>query len=222
MKDLDRRIKNDSTEQIYWDTRVDGDEITIEVRDGKVRMHGKVESRAAKSAAQQDIEIIPGVLSIENELDVVPKEKQDYPDDLTLNENARSILSFNNDLAALDIEVSVKQGWATLKGNVDSMWQKAKAEDLISDLVGVKGVTNKITIVPTDKVEDEVISKQIENALRRNTYIEAENIDVKVKGGIVTLSGYADRLVDSMSAYNTAFYIRGVKDVNNQIVIKKS
>jgi len=44
--------------------------------------------------------------------------------------------------------VAVKQGWVTLKGQVDRESQRLSATLLARQLVGVRGVTNSITLSP--------------------------------------------------------------------------
>ena len=45
------------------------------------------------------------------------------------------------------LDVQVKDGWVTLKGNVDHQFQSDKAFDHVASLYGVTGVTNEIQVV---------------------------------------------------------------------------
>lgn len=49
---------------------------------------------------------------------------------------------------ATDIEVRVEDGLITLSGTVDSRRIKREAEDIIEDLIGVKGVRNFLEVDP--------------------------------------------------------------------------
>ena len=57
-------------------------------------------------------------------------------------------------------------------------------------LGGVRGVINDIKIAPS--VPQDVEKKDVEEALKRNWSIEANNIDVKVLSKIITLKGSVD------------------------------
>ncbi len=105
-----------------------------------------------------------------------------------------------------------------LEGNVDSYWKRWKAEDLISELIGVIDVENHLTIVPTDDFMDKEIAKDIEKALDRNLYVDAENITVKVNQGEVTLTGTTPTNYARSKAFSAAAFTPGVIDVENEII----
>ena len=50
------------------------------------------------------------------------------------------------EVPAESIDVSVEDGWVTLKGDVDYQFQSNDAFDDVASLVGVTGVTNKIRV----------------------------------------------------------------------------
>jgi osmotically-inducible protein OsmY len=63
------------------------------------------------------------------------------------------------DLAAVNIQVQVSQGWVTLEGLVSAMRQRAAAESSIIKLRGIRGVTNNIAIKRSATVIEAVIPK---------------------------------------------------------------
>ena len=109
------------------------------------------------------------------------------------------------------MKVEVAAGWVTLTGELDWGYQYANAEQAISPLLGVRGVTNLITIKPRVSAID--LGTQITAALTRQAEREAHHIGVEVEGGIVTLSGKVHSMAEHDAAIGTAFSARGVSRV---------
>ncbi|MBN1261138.1 MAG: BON domain-containing protein [Anaerolineae bacterium] len=124
---------------------------------------------------------------------------------------------WNPDIYSLDIDVSVSNGVLTLEGTVDAYWKKWKAENLLSDLRGVISITNHLVVVPGDGFTDKAIAADIESALKRNQYVDAEDITVKVEEGHVTLTGSAPTYYARMRARSAAMNAPGVIEVENEI-----
>lgn len=72
----DDRIHEDACEALTRDSHVDATEITVEVREGVVRLNGHVESRAMKRRAEEVVEFVLGVKDVSNELSVAPAEPE--------------------------------------------------------------------------------------------------------------------------------------------------
>ena len=68
------------------------------------------------------------------------------------------------------IKVLVKNGWITLEGEVDWQYQKDAAFEAVHHLVGVKGVTNVITLKP--RVSAIEVKSRIEAAFRRSAEVD--------------------------------------------------
>ena len=56
-------------------------------------------------------------------------------------------LSWYSEVPGDDIDVHVKDGWVTLKGDVDFQFRSDIAFDDVSRVYGVTGVTNEIKVV---------------------------------------------------------------------------
>jgi osmotically-inducible protein OsmY len=65
-------------------------------------------------------------------------------DDDRIRKNVSDRLVDDTDLDASDIEVGVNKGVVTLRGSVDSLWDKRRAEDITKSVPDVKGVNNKL------------------------------------------------------------------------------
>ena len=57
-------------------------------------------------------------------------------------------LRLDNDVPDERIRVEVNDGLITLEGNVDQMFQKEAAEDAVNRVLGVRGISNRILVLP--------------------------------------------------------------------------
>jgi len=78
------------------------------------------------------------------------------------------------------------------------------------------------TDTKANNVVDEQIQREVIAELRWEPRIQANEIGVAVKDGIVTLTGYVDSYVKRWAAEEAAHRVRGVKAVANEIEIKLS
>jgi osmotically-inducible protein OsmY len=67
---------------------------------------------------------------------------------------------------------------------------------------------------------DSDIKRDVEEELKWNPEIDATNIGVSVKDGVVTLSGFAKSYVDKYEAQTTALRVAGVVAVANDIEVR--
>jgi osmotically-inducible protein OsmY len=122
------------------------DEIAIDTYDGMVTLRGTVGSFAQDRAAVADARGIRGVFDVYDELEVRLLDR-DRREDAEIRGAALQRLMWDPDLVADYIDVHVKDGWVTLKGEVDRQYQSDKAFDHATSLRGVRGVTNEIKVV---------------------------------------------------------------------------
>lgn len=215
----DEELKQIVIDELYWDDRVDPANMQVEVHDGRVVLMGTVPTYAALGAAEEDARAVAGTENVDSQLVVKQPAHALVPTDQEIESNLMNLLRWSAHVDASDIRVVVNDGWVTLKGTVPAYWQKVKARELASGLMGVIGVTNELAVVPSKRYEDRRIAEEIEAALERNIYVDAETVDVKVRDGVVMLAG----TVPDMRAYNaaldTAKYTPGVVDVINELVV---
>ena len=117
------------------------------------------------------------------------------------------------------IDVSVVEGIATLSGSVGNVLAKDRAERIAETVKGVRGVVNDIDVTAPFRY-DEVVAEDVENALRWNAATESWEISVSVKDGIATLAGVADSWQEKELAAKVAKGVRGVKGIDNEIVVE--
>jgi len=161
-----------------------------------------------------------GVVCVDNRLFVLFMPSNNVPADTDIKHNAQKALRWIADIDTTCIEINLKRGGITLKGTVPSFWHMNKAEDLISDLQGVIDVKNVLAVVPTEKIDDEIIAGNVVNELDRSAFLDAGKVLVKVVHGVVTLSGEVNstyaRWRMEMAIENTL----GVRDLINRVNVK--
>jgi osmotically-inducible protein OsmY len=212
----DEAIQTDVLEEVKWDTRVRPNEIGVAVKDGIVTLTGWVDSYMKKMAAEEAAHRVRGVKAVANDIEVrLPGSAERTDADLA--KAVLNALKWEANIPAGKLDVTVSQGWVTLKGEVEFGFQKRDAERAVQRLSGVKGVTNLITIKPLVSPTD--LKQQIERALVRNAETDARQITVEVQGGKLILRGTVRSYAEKQAAEDTAWSAPGVSEVDNQIMI---
>jgi osmotically-inducible protein OsmY len=121
-----------------------------------------------------------------------------------------------------EIGVAVKDGIVTLTGWVDLYLKKMAAEDAAHRVQGVKAVANDIEVHLPSSAErtDADLAAAVLNALKWDAFIPADNIDVTVSKGWVTLKGQVEFGFQRRAAERAIQRLSGVKGVSNLITIK--
>jgi osmotically-inducible protein OsmY len=213
-------LKNNVESQLIWDSRVDESSIKVEVNDGNVTLSGKVPSFIARLAAEEDAWMVPGVVSVENNIIIEIPSTGAIPDDREIRERIKNILNWNKSIDSSGIDVIVSRGWVILQGSVETYWKRLRVQELAAGVYGVLGIINNLAIVPTKSVSDAIIAENIVAALVRNAMTNSEDISVEVKDGSVTLAGTVSSAVEAKAARDIAFFTEGVREVHDNLVLK--
>jgi osmotically-inducible protein OsmY len=139
--------------------------------------------------------------------------------DAEVREDIIKVLGCTSDTNITGLNVSVQDGIVTLSGSVDAYWKIARIEDLASSVDGVLDIRNNIRVSPADTSPDLTIRKDIISALERMEVKGLENLDVKVKDGIVTISGSVPTWDTAFDVEDTARFTFGVVDVKNRLAV---
>jgi osmotically-inducible protein OsmY len=212
----DEEIQKDVLDELRWDMHVRPNEVGVSVQDGIVTLTGWVDSYMKKIAAENAALRVPGVKAVVNDIEVrLPGSAERT--DIDLAKAVLDALRWDANIPAGKIDVTVSQGWVTLKGEVDYAFQKREAERAIRHLSGIKGVINLITVRPQPLPAD--LKQNIERALVRNAETDAQHITVEVEGGKVILRGTVRSYAEKQAAEDTAWSAPGVTEVENRIVV---
>src|SRR5579859_94005 len=213
----DEDIQIDVLEELKWNTRVRPNEIGVAVKDGVVTLNGWVDSYLKKIAAEEAAHRVRGVKAVVNDIEVrLPGSAERTDADLAA--AVLNALKWDAAIPAGKVDVTVSQGWVTLKGEVDHGFQKRDALRAICRLSGTKGITNLMMVKPPQPAPQDLKS-QIEKALVRNAQTDAKYITVEVQGSEVILRGAVSSYAEKKAAEETASSASGVTEVDNRIIV---
>ena len=194
---------------------VAAEKIGVSVNDGVVELDGHVGSLFEKWAAERAAFRVADVTSIASEIIVdLPFDNTRTDEDIAL--AASTHLTWNFQVPK-SIKVKVAAGWVTLLGTAEWHYQKEEAERAIRSLHGVRGVSNEIQLKPSASALG--VKIKIENALKRDAQIDANNITVEALGGSVTLRGKVHSWRERQDAELAAFGAPGVASVDNLLTV---
>lgn len=212
----DTELQRDVLDELQWDPSFDAAEIGISAKDGIITLSGQVANFAEKSAAVRTAKRVSGVKAVADNIEVrLPGLSERTDADIA--RAAVNVLEWNIFVPHDRITVIVHDGWITLEGTVDWHYQKAAAEHAVHSLMGVRGVTNTITVKPT--VTPTEIKAEIEEAFRRNAAFDAQRITVETDGRKVILSGHVRSWLEREEADAAAWAAPGVYEVENRISV---
>lgn len=212
----DNELQSEVMFQLGWDSRVKQTEIGVTVHKGIVTLTGKVESYAKKLAAQQAAHRVKGVLDVANDIEVHIAGGLSRTDE-EIARAVRHALEWNVLVLADNIHSTVANGWVTLEGNAEYYRERVDAERIISQLPGVRGVTNEIQV--SLPVEPERIKFLIEDVLERRADREADRIRVKVADNQVTLTGAVNSWEEKKAILGAVSHTPGVAAVHDHLFI---
>ena len=144
----DSEIKNDVLSELKYEPSVKVTDIGVLVKDGSVTLNGFATSYGEKWDAVKVAKRVAGVRAIADDIEVK------FPESMRRNDGDIAIAAANNiewlswAVPGKTVQVTVREGWITLEGQVEWWYQKEAAENTVRYLSGVKGVSNQIAINP--------------------------------------------------------------------------
>lgn len=212
----DFQLQKQVVSELEWEPSVNAQNLRVGVQAGVVTLTGHVDTFAEKGRAETAAQRVDGVKCVETAIEVKLLSRAERPDD-DVAKAAENVLRWSNDLHNNSVKVIVKNGWITLSGFVERAFQKQHLGLALSNLMGVIGIHNQLSIQPRVKLAP--VKAQIEQVLKRRAMASLKHVVIHVSGTEVILSGYVEswaaREVVDYSAWNTP----GVQHVINQIKI---
>src|ERR1700690_2704927 len=128
----------DAAKASYNYRTVLADQVSVKVSDGVVTLTGTVKDRDGRALAEDTVNNLPGVVSVDNQIVV----KTDIPEhsDGWIALKVRGTLIVKANVSASATKVDVKDGIVTLSGTATSGAQKDLTEAYAKDIDNVRGV----------------------------------------------------------------------------------
>jgi len=116
------------------------------------------------------------------------------------------------------IQVKVENGAATLSGTVETLTEKALAENLVVSTYGVKAVINQLIVKPAP-TKDFAVEQAVKEAVKSTPALQKSDVQVSVNEGVVTLKGAVEKQSQSLAAEVAAKTAPGVIRVVNMLKV---
>jgi osmotically-inducible protein OsmY len=225
--ETDDRIEASAKKSYVFKTYLTGDSIKTESKDGVVILTGSVKDPSHKSLAQDTVESLPGVKSVDNRL-TVNGEPAEHSDGW-IGTKVKTALLFHRNVRATKTDVNVKNGIVTLSGEASSQAQKELTTEYAQDIEGVKSVKNEMTVAATtdkpnetmgEKIDDASITAEVKSSLMTHRSTSAIKTKVQTSEGVVTVTGVAKNAAEKSLVTKLATDINGVTSVVNNMTIE--
>jgi osmotically-inducible protein OsmY len=226
--ETDERIETSAHKSYVFKTYLKNDDIKAESKNGAVTLSGSVADRSHRSLAQDTVESLPGVRSVDNQLKLKPNSPTDQSDSW-INVQVTTTLLFHRNVRGITTDVNVSNGIVTLRGEASSQAQKDLTTEYARDIEGVKEVKNEMTIVKDpskpietmgEKIDDASITSQVKWALMTHRSTSLLKTKVNTLDGVVTLSGKAKNAAEKTLATKLVNDINGVSGVSNNMTVE--
>jgi hyperosmotically inducible periplasmic protein len=226
--ETDDRIEASAKKSHVFRTHLKNDSIKTESKDGVVTLTGTVASSSNKSLAEDTVESLPGVKSVDNQLKIKGESPAEHSDGW-VSTKVKTTLLFHRNVSASGTDVYVKDGVVSLRGVAKSQAQKELTTEYARDVEGVKEVKNEMTVVTSpgkpdetlgEKIDDASITAQVKSSLMSHRSTSALKTKVQTTDGIVTVSGVARNAAEKTLVTKLVTDIDGVISVVNNMTIE--
>jgi osmotically-inducible protein OsmY len=186
------------------------------VSDGVATITGTVDNLRARQVAESVALHTVGVRRVKNHVKVRPDNAPTTP---MIEQSIREALQRDPYTNRLDFDVNVVNGQARLTGTVGSTFEKHRAARVVEGVFGVTEVINETeathewTWKPDWEIQEDVRSQ-----LFWSPFVDSDQIEITVEGGVVELTGRVESWNEKMDAGRNA-YDGGAKDVRNRIKV---
>ena len=223
--EMDDRIESSSAKSYVFKTYLTNDSIKTESKEGHVTLTGTVADAKDRSLAQDTVENLPGVKSVDNQLKVSGPQPAEHSD-TWIAMRVKWALLFHRHVSVTGTDVYVKDGIVTLEGVASSLAEKELTTEYAKDVEHVTAVKNDMTIAKTvttpgaatgDKVDDASITAEVKAALLSQRSTCALQPRVATKDGVVTLAGITQNDAEKTLVTELVADLNGVTSVINKM-----
>ncbi len=228
--ETDDRIESSAKKSYVFKTYLKDDAIKTESKNGAVTLTGTVAESSHRSLAENTVESLPGVKSVDNQLTVKGEHPAEHSDGW-ISTKVKTTLLFHRNVKGIKTDVYVKDGIVSLRGEASSLAQKELTTEYAEDVEGVKSVKNEMTIAKTpaqpgettsEKIDDASITAQVKSSLMSHRSTSALKTKVSTTDGVVTVSGTAKNAAEKSLVTKLVTDVHGVTSVINNMTIAET
>ena len=194
-----------------------------------VTLTGTVQERDQKALAEDTVSNLPGVVSVVDKIKVESEPSEHS--DAWIAMKIRGELLVHANVSATATKVDVSNGVVLLTGTVDNSAQKDLTEAYAKGVDGVRSITNDLVVKDNsgepsstagEKMDDASITSQVKYELLTHSSTSAIKTKVTTTDGVVMISGDASSDAEKDLVSKFASSIRGVKSVDNEMVVRQN
>ena len=211
----DQDIADAVENELHSDAIVNSNRIDVNVVEGVAELTGTVSNLLARERSTRIAEMVKGVRTVSNRLDVAPGIVRS---DDQIREAVENALFSDPATDAYELDVAVIDGVATLSGTVDSWSEKALSEDVAKSVRGVRELRNEIDIELASNRADYEILPEVRERLKWDVLVNDGLIDVAVNDGRVELHGVVGSAAERRRARRDA-WVAGVRSVDDSLEV---
>jgi hyperosmotically inducible periplasmic protein len=232
----DESIESSAKSSYVFKNFLQDDAVTVKSMDGVVTLTGTVAEDSHKSLAQETLANLPGVKSVDNQLEVKGESAAENSD-TWITMKVKTALFFHKNVSAMT-EVNTKDGIVTLQGDATSQAQKDLTTELVKDVVGVADVQNEMKVSDAamktaektigqkmsnvgEVIDDSSITALVKMTLLYHRSTSALDTKVVTTNGQVTLEGKAGNAAEKALVTKYVQDVHGVNTVVNNMTVEK-
>lgn len=186
--------------------------VTVDVHRGIVFLSGSIRTLWQKRDAIRSVGNVMGVRSvIADNLTVSRSAKSDRQ----LLQSIRNVLKATHGVDYATISPTVRNGYVTIAGTVESPSELARLEEVLAHVDGVRGIEKLTTVSPQSKSSHRGVAKRL--ATRLSDMHPDQDVDVSYFAGVAVLSGRARSLRDRRAIVSTVSEDEAVSRVVDKI-----
>lgn len=200
---------------------LDDDVADVQARDGVVVLIGKARNAYSKMKAIEIALGVPGVESVESELEVATAESNEsFANDLV-----DRVLRYPHYTVFDDITFELHDGGVVILGGYVTMpFKKDEIEERVGKVMGVTQLESTIEVLPVSQSDDRLRETLFRNIYGDDLFVAYANrthppIHIIVAGGNVILTGAVRNRIEQRQAESIARSTFGVIQVENRLTI---
>lgn len=126
---------------LNWDVMVPAEGLQVKVQQGWLTLSGAADWQYQRTAAEDDVRKLSGVLGVTNLITITPRAQGD-----DIKERIEDALKRNALIEARNITIDVRNGNVTLEGKVHGWHEREVLETAVWAAPGVKSVDDRVTV----------------------------------------------------------------------------